>query len=248
MQMTSCKKCKETVNWNYCPNCGLSVHLKRIDGQYFIREIRDFLHVNKEMLHTIKNVLISPGNSIRQFLTEDRYRFVKPISFVIITSLIYTLVNYLFPIEVKENTFINPFVEIKIEGVPMTNLIFSWMRENFAYSNLLLGIFMAFWIKIVFKKYSYNFFEILILLFFVSGISTLFLSVGIILQSLSHLGFVQISSYVSGIYLIWAVGQFFDWKKVASYTKTFLSYIFGGIIFVALVVLVGILIDFITRH
>ncbi|MDR0205859.1 MAG: DUF3667 domain-containing protein [Bacteroidales bacterium] len=246
--MTSCKKCKETVNWNYCPNCGLSVHLKRIDGQYFIREIRDFLHVNKEMLHTIKNVLISPGNSIRQFLTEDRYRFVKPISFVIITSLIYTLVNYLFPIEVKENTFINPFVEIKIEGVPMTNLIFSWMRENFAYSNLLLGIFMAFWIKIVFKKYSYNFFEILILLFFVSGISTLFLSVGIILQSLSHLGFVQISSYVSGIYLIWAVGQFFDWKKVASYTKTFLSYIFGGIIFVALVVLVGILIDFITRH
>ena len=241
--MNSCKNCNEPVNWNYCPKCGQPVQLKRIDRQYVIREIGDFFFANKGMVYTIKKVLISPGKSVRQFLTEDRHRFVKPITFVIITSLIYSLINYFFKIEVDNNVFKMPFLKIDMGDTATYGIevIFKWMAENYAYTMMLTGLLMAFWLKMFFRKYGYNIFEIFILICFVSGISTLFVSVGVILQRFTNL---EISD-IAGLYMIWAVGHFFDKKKVASYVKTLLSFFLGALIFAGLLISVGFLIDII---
>ena len=49
----------------------------------------------------------------------------------------------------NENTFyFNPMFNAKVEGSPTTSLLFGWMTENFAYSNILSGLFMAFGVKI----------------------------------------------------------------------------------------------------
>ena len=72
--MNNCKNCNEPVNGNYCSNCGRPATLRRVDGRYIIQEIGDFLFANKGMLYTIKRVLISPGESVREFITEDRHR------------------------------------------------------------------------------------------------------------------------------------------------------------------------------
>ena len=128
------------------------------------------------MIFTIRKVLISPGKSVKQFLTEERYRFVKPITFVVITSLIYAIINYFFQPTVDENTFVTPFIQIGSKGDEATEGILRWLSKNYAYSNMLILVFTAFWIKLFFRKYGYNIFEIFILLCFVSGISTLLLS------------------------------------------------------------------------
>jgi len=245
-KMNSCKNCKEAVNGNYCPNCGQPAKLKRIDKHYIIQETRDFLYADKGMVYTIKKVLISPGESVKQFLTEDRYRFVKPITFVIITSLIYTLVNYLWG--VKGHVFVSPFLRIEAAGSTAIGNILSWMTKNYAYANVLIGLFIAFWIKLFFRKFGYNLFEIFVLLCFVSGISILFLSVCIIFQSITHLNLMQAPGTIAGIYLVWAVGQFFDKKKASSYIKTLLAYFLGGLTFAALIVLIGFLIGVIIKH
>jgi hypothetical protein len=138
--------------------------------------------------------------------------------------------------------FKSPIIDISIGGIDVygIEIIFRWMAENYAYSLILTGLLMAFWLKIFFKNYGYNLFEIFILLCFVSGISTLILSVGIILQWFTK---IEIINNIAGLYMIWAVGHFFDKKKVASYAKTLLSFILGNIVFVAFIVGVGFLID-----
>jgi len=235
--MNSCKRCNEQVDSNYCPNCGQPTTLKKINGQYVVNEIVN-LFADKGMIYTIRKVLISPGKSVKQFLTEERYRFVKPITFVVITSLFYAIIKYFFQPIIDENTFVTPFLQIGSKGDDATEGILRWLSENYAYSNMLILLFMAFWIKLFFRKYGYNIFEIFILLCFVSGISTLLLSIGIIFQSFTNLKFAQISTVLS-IYLVWAVAQFFDKKKVGCYAKVFLSYFLGGLIFAAIVLIIG---------
>ena len=239
--MKSRKNSKKPISGNRCSNCGQSTKPTRINGRYIIREIVDVLSADRGILYTIKRILLSPGKSIRHYITEDRSRYVKPITFVIITSLIYAVINYFFG--VKDNTFTSPFIQINAENSPIIENMVDLLQRNFAYSNMLIGLFTAFWLRLLFRKYGYNLFEIFVLLCFLLGVSTLFFSIGIIFENVTDLNVIRISNSISGIYLIWASGQFFDKKKVASYIKTFCSYILGGATFGALTILFGFLIE-----
>ncbi len=241
--MNNCKKCGEQIRGNYCSNCGQPAKLKRIDGHYIISEIGDFLFANKGMIYTIKTVLINPGESIRRFITEDRYRFVKPITFLFITSLVYTFVCHLFHIDANDFYMQQPEIEY-----PTINLLINWMIEYQGYTNVISGLFMAFWLKLFFRKSGYNLFEIFILFCFISGISSLFFTVVTILPGLTQLHLMNISALIVTIYYAWAIGQFFDEKKAASYIKAFLSCILGILIVAFLITFVGTLIDIIIKQ
>jgi len=233
--MNNCRNCKEPVEWDYCPKCGQPAKLKRIDWQYIVQEIGEFFYANKGMIYTIRKVLISPGDSVREFLTEGRHRFIKPITFLFLTTLIYMLVAHLFNIGVED---ISP---VKIDMGEMLSPFAIWIMENPRYSITLIAIFVAFWLKIIFKKYGYNFFEIFILMCFVTGTVTLIDALGAIFQGITNINPTQISLYIGIIYNTWAIGQFFDRKKAASYVKAFLSYIIGAFtlgIIIAIVVII----------
>jgi ABC-type multidrug transport system fused ATPase/permease subunit len=245
--MDSCENCNAPTNGNYCSNCGQPTVLKRIDKHYIFQEIGEILGAKKGLLFTIKKLLISPGKSVRHFLAKDRYRFVKPIIFLIVMSLIYTFVNYFSQIKIDEYTFSSPFLNIRVDEVEGVESVFKWMRENFGYSNLLIGLFMAFWVKLLFRKSGYNLFEIFILMCFVSGVSIIFLSVGTIIQSITHWNAIENTNYLAMIYLVWAVGQFFDKKRITSYAKTLLAYFLGAITFSAFVLSIGFLIDIVMN-
>jgi len=236
---TLCKNCNEPVHGNYCANCGQPSKLRRIDKHYIMHDISEFFLTNKGLFYTVKKVLISPGDSVKKFITEDRYRFVKPITFVIITSLIYALINHIFQIR-AEDYYENPNIEL---GSTVT-LMMKWIFTDYpGYANLITGLFTAFWIKLFFKKADYNLFEIFVLLCFVTGIGTLYMSIVAMIQGITHLKILQEASYLGMIYLSWAVGQFFDRKKAASYIKAFVSYILGSVILGFLIGIVGTIID-----
>jgi len=232
--MNSCKNCKEPVDWDYCPKCGQPAKLKRIDHNYIIHELGDFFYANKGMVYTIRKVLVSPGDSVREFLTEGRHRFIKPITFLFLTTLVYALVSHLFSIGMEE---LSP---IKIEGYTLGTFV-SWIIENPRYSITMMAVFVALWVKILFRKAGNNFFETFILMCFVTGITTLIDGVGVIIQEITNFKAVQISSNIGLIFSTWAIGQFFDRKKVSSYAKAILSYILGALTLGILVVVVGLI-------
>jgi hypothetical protein len=244
--MNNCKNCNEPINGNYCSHCGQPAQLKRINHHYIIQEIGDFFLANKGMIYTVKRIALSPGKSVRQFIAEDRYRFVKPITFLFVTSIIYTLACYLFHIKIEDYYFIQPSPDEN--EFPTLNLFLTWMTNYHGYTSIISGLFVAFWIKLFFRKSGYNIFEIFILLCFVSGIAALFSSIIVMLQGVAHLNLIHIASLISITYYAWAIGQFFDRKRTLSYIKAFISCLLGYFIFGLLVAIVAMSIDLILKH
>ncbi|MEN5232811.1 DUF3667 domain-containing protein [Sphingobacterium faecium] len=236
----NCKNCNTEVFQTYCPNCGQPAILKRIDRHYITHEIEHVLHFERGILYTIRELLTKPGDNVRHYISENRARLVKPIIFIIVTSLIYSLINGFFHIE---DGYIN-YQEIK---QTTTGKIFNWVQGHYGYSNIILGIFIAIWVKIFFKSYNYNLFEILILLCFVMGIEMLIFACCALLQGLIKIDIMQYGGIIGILYFSWAIGQFFD-KKLSNYLKGFAAYMLGVISAAILAVAIGTLIDIFIKH
>ena len=232
----NCTNCDHEINLNYCPNCGQAAKLKRIDGHYIIHEIEHVLHFEKGILYTIRELFLKPGENVRSFISENRSRLVKPIIFIIVTSLIYSVINHFYHIE-------KGYVNYDESTKSTTGLIFKWVQDHYGYSNIIMGIFIAVWTKLIFRKYGYNFFEILILLCFVMGIGMLIFALFAFLQGIIKIELMQVAGYVGIAYCSWAIGQFFDKKKPLNYLKAFASYMLGMISSGLFAIGLGTLID-----
>jgi hypothetical protein len=237
----NCKNCNNEVHLNYCSNCGQPVKLKRINAYYILHEIEHILHFERGILYTIKELTLNPGKSIKTYITENRSKLVKPIIFIIVTSLIYTFCNHYFHFE-------DGYINYHDEKSSAIKDIFKWIQSHYGYANIIIGVFISLWAKLFFRKYEFNFFEILILLCFVTGISMLIYSVFGILQYFTHYNLMQVSSVVGLLYIVWTMGQFFDKRKLINYLKAFFSYVLGILTFSITLILIGVLVDSILKH
>ncbi len=237
----NCKNCNTEINSKFCPDCGQPASLKRIDGHYIIHEIEHVLHFERGILYTIKELLTKPGQSIRKYLSENRSRLVKPIIFIIITSLIYSIINHVFHIE---EGYIK---QVGLEKSAIGDIV-KWMQEYYGYANIIMGVFIAFWLKIFFKKYGYNFYEILIMLCFTIGISMLFYAVFSMFQGILHIQLFQVGAMSGAVYVVWASANFFEEKKPINYLKALISLLLGALVFEIVILIIGVSIDLINRH
>ncbi|AWG21512.1 hypothetical protein FFWV33_08205 [Flavobacterium faecale] len=237
----NCKNCSQEVNDNFCSHCGQPTAVKRIDGHYIVHEIEHVLHFERGILFTVKELIIAPGETVRNYILDNRNRLVKPIIFIIITSLIYTITANYFHVE-------DGYMKYDGDQKSALSSIFKWMNAHYGYANIFMGAFIALWAKLLFKKYQFNFFEILIMLCFVMGMGMLFYAVAALVQGLTHLEVMPIGTVVIYIYMTWAIGQFFDKTKKVSYLKAFGATILGSITFVLAVVILSLLIYSVTKH
>jgi len=240
--ITNCNNCNNIVDDNFCAKCGHAVQLKRIDAHYIQHEIIHILHFEKGFFYTIKELITRPGENVRKFISTDRSRLVKPVVFIILTSLAYTIFSHFFHFD---DAFIK--IESTAKG-PATTAIDNWIHNNYGYSNILEGLFIAVWLKLFFRKSGYNFFEIVILLCFTMGIGMLILSLAVIFKGITHIELMKEFGYVFIIYITWSIGQFFGGKKIINYVKALISYILGMASFLSLAALLGYVIDKTISH
>ena len=221
--MHYCKNCNSELSGNYCSNCGHPAKLKKIDSHYITTEIKNLFYFEKRFFYTIRELLIRPGKSVREFISESRYRLVKPITFLLLTSLIYTLINFYFKIG---DYYANEMIGEDAKGIK----IYKWLEENFGYVNLVMGFFVAFWTKVFFKKYGYNFFEILILFCFLMGIEMLIHSLLGIVEGITNIHLAYAAMVIGTAFSVWATVHFFE-NKAINYLKAFLASILGLLTF-----------------
>jgi ribosomal protein L37E len=237
----NCRNCGEGVTGKFCSNCGQPVKVKRVDGHYIWHEIQHILHLEKGFLYTIKELLIRPGQNVREFIADNRDRLVKPVIFIIVTSLIYSTIVHFFHIE-------DQYVNYSDDKATTTAAIFAWIENHYGYANILMGVFIALWLKVFFKRYPYNFFEILILLCFVMGMGMLIAAIFQLAGTLLKLKLMQVAGGLLIIYLSWAIGQFFDKRKLMNYVKSFIAYLLGMITFTLIAMLIGFIADNLFKH
>jgi hypothetical protein len=233
-----CKKCEAELTDNFCSKCGNPKILSKIDGKYIISEIISVINFDKGIFYTIKELLTKPGENVQKFIHSDRKRLVKPIIFLIICSLIYTITQQILRFE-------DGYVNAGGFGDSALTSITEWIQKNYGYANILMSIFIAFWIKIFFKKYKYNFFEIIILLCFVMGIGMLIYTTFGIIESITKIRILNFAGIIGIIYTSWAIGQFFDKNKKMNYLKGLIAYLLGMVSFYFLAIILGLGIDYI---
>ena len=227
---------KKVRNRDICLNCGHTTNIRRIDGKYILSEIGSLVNLEKGFFFTVKDCLTHPGDSIRTFITSDRRKLMKPVLYVVITSLIYSLIeNFLL--------FEAPYFNPAASDPSATTSIFNWVTANYGYANLLMAIFIAGFIRLLFRKHRFNIFEILILLFYVMGTGMLILLGFGIVDWLTDVRILNYGVITGFIYTGWAIGQFFERKKFLSYLKGFSAYILGNLIFYFTLFLIGFTID-----
>ena len=211
-------------------------NLKRIDRRYISHEIEHVLHLDRGFFYTVRELMLRPGKAVREFLFEDRKKLVKPVLYLILCSVIFTIIIHLLHADVSLFNIdrISP-----LQGKIRSKEIGGWINNSLGYSQLLLGVFIAIWLKIFFKKQQYNIYEIVVLLSYILGEALLILLSVIILGNIFEsqvIGSIGVGIYL--FYIIWGIGQFFGEKKISNYIKSALTFVFGVSSY--LVILIGI--------
>ncbi|MFT3822874.1 MAG: DUF3667 domain-containing protein [Chitinophagaceae bacterium] len=231
----NCRNCNQAVSEKYCGHCGNPVVLKKVDSHYIIHEIQHVLHFEKGILYTIKALLLQPGKSIRGFISEDRSRLVKPVIFLIITSLVYTSIAHFFHIDRSYNA----------PGQPKNSALIplmSWIDNHYGYANIIMGVFIAFWLKLMCRKSNYNFFELLIMLCFVTGTGMLIFAVFTLAEGITKVNMSFPGGAVTFVYCAWAIGDFLGGKKIPNYLRVVAAYLLGILSLTILAILLGIIV------
>lgn len=86
------------------------------------------------------------------------------------------------------------------------------------------------------------------MLCFVQGISMLIFAVFALAQGLLHFKLLNFAGFIGVIYVIWAIGNFFEAKKIVNYLKALISFFLGTVSFYIVIIGIGIAIDILTAH
>lgn len=243
--MITCKNCGTGITSKFCPDCGQPATLKRIDAHYITHEIEHVLHFERGILYTVRELMTAPGKNVQNYISENRSRLVKPIIFVIVTSLVYSIIAHFFHTEERYLQSIDSHgIESKLV---ITSNIFRWLQGHYGYANIIMGFFIALWTKLFFKKYGYNLFEIIILLCFIMGMTMLIYALFAIIDGITHQSLILYATLVICIYYSWAIGQFFDKAKKINYFKAFAASIIGFFSYLIVILFIGITLDILIK-
>lgn len=231
-----CKNCKNEVTDNFCSHCGKQLKLPIINGEYVLFEIGSMFNFQRGMLFTVKELFIRPGKIINNYINSDRSRLVKPVIFLLICSLFYTLASKYFG-------FQDGYINFHGEADSIKTQIFTWIQNNYGYANILISLCISIWVKLLFYKHHKNIFEIFVLLCYVTGFVMLLFGINGIFMEISKLNFFRFSGYLGMAYYSYAVGQFFNKAKFTNYLLAFVSYILGLITFLGVVIGLGYLVE-----
>lgn len=243
-----CKNCNNNFKGNFCNSCGQDSHTHKINFHYVIHEIQhSIFHVDGGIFYTIKELFKRPGNSIREYINGKRVKHFKPITYVIILSIIYSFLEH----KINKNPFIEDGLRGILEGIKKGRdfsdrdfKIFEWLIHNYSYSALLLIPIFSLASFLSFKKSNFNYFEHLVLNTFLFGQITLIFILTIPLSIVfPNNPSIEILRLVfSLLFTFWAYFGFFNnLKKFSRIINTFLTYsIFTILTIIILIILVGI--------
>ncbi len=240
--MTHCQNCDHQISENYCSHCGNPAKIKRINSHYISHELFHLFHIEKGFLYNVRELFLRPANSIKEFILVNRNKHMKPIGFLVFCGIIYGFIHSYYKPEIPLNTDESYFKGSTVEAIQ------HWQEKHFAYTYIIRSFFIAFWVKLFFKKYNYNFFEIMTLMCFVFGQGMLIVGMLLPFHSLLHQtanNILLISTTV--LYPVIVVAQFFDKTKIVNYLKALLTYFLGGIALFFVTVVIGLTVDFIIK-
>ncbi|HEX5000959.1 MAG TPA: DUF3667 domain-containing protein [Bacteroidia bacterium] len=97
--MYTCPNCGTAFEGHYCPICRQAAPNERITWSYLGHQaMHGFFHVDRGLIHTIRELAIRPGYAIREYLNGKRGYHFNPVLFLVLTSSLASLLFIVFNI------------------------------------------------------------------------------------------------------------------------------------------------------
>lgn len=93
MSAIVCKNCDHHFKGNFCPECGQSAHVHKVNAVYFMHDIpHSVFHVDKGLLFTFRQLLTRPGKTLYEYLDGKRVNHYRPFAYVLMLSAISSVI------------------------------------------------------------------------------------------------------------------------------------------------------------
>ncbi len=242
----NCRNCAETITGKFCNNCGQKRYT-RINKKYILDEVQyTFLHMNKGLLYSIKNILKNPGKTAKEFIDGNRVNHYKPILLTFVLSGIATFLSYkvLGLKEILSAYYADKHMNSELMGDMMT-LISSYNSIIM----ILLIPFFALTTKIAFRKWGHNYYEHLVMNSYILSCYTLISIIFIypVMFFFRHsspnifFNISQFSILLVPVILVWFFKEFYADKTLKSIILKVLAIIGLTLLgYLLLIIIVGI--------
>jgi hypothetical protein len=170
----SCFNCKSLVNENYCGSCGQKKY-SRIDKKYILSELENTIsQTNKGFLYSIKNIIINPGKTAREFIDGSRVNHYKPVLLAFLLSGISAFIsfNIIGLIEIMKAYYSKMHLS--------SQLMSDYMSFTTSYNSLIMLFtvpFLAIITKIAFRKWGQNYYEHIVMNAYILSLYTIIIIV-----------------------------------------------------------------------
>lgn len=226
----NCKNCEQLVDGNYCPHCGQSARVEKINLPNFLKELSaGVFQVDKGFFYSFKELFVRPGPSIREYLAGKRKNHFKPIAYVLTLSAIYFLLSRALGSETFLSDFVIGFFNAGsgsgVEAGQFAAL--NWFANNYAYAILLLLPLYSLASYLAFLRAGFNYLEHFVLNSYITGQQAAIYSLSSVLSLMGGNDglLVSITLCISVSYAFWVFWQFFsEQSRLAVVLRSLLAY------------------------
>ena len=213
----TCKNCGNNFEGKFCNNCGQKAVTQHLTISHIMSEfIHTFTHVDSGILFLIKEMFLRPGITAKEYIDGKRKKYFNPVQYLILTVAATTFLSVKFNL-MGPNTVMSPDALSNLTEIQKI----SYQHSQFIYKyfNILLFVavpVMAFFTRLFYGSYGYNYAEILVMNVFLAAQRTLmYILLAPFLYFFKSIWFIFIGIYYLGwiIYFGWAYAQFFNQKR-----------------------------------
>ncbi len=241
---SNCQNCNTLILNNFCDNCGQK-KFKKIDKKYITDEIQyTFLHANKGLFYSIKNIIRNPGKTAREFIDGNRVNHYKPILLVFVLSGISAFISFKI-IGLKE--IMSAYYSAAALNSPFMNDYLTFTSTYNSVIMLLAVPIFAIATKLAFLKWGNNYYEHVVMNAYILSFYTLYTIIivspiiYIFRDNMDYVIKISTSSMIATPFiLVWFFKEFYSDKPLKSIiARVLLSLgILGAVFFVLIIIVV----------
>ncbi|CAL2102164.1 conserved membrane protein of unknown function [Tenacibaculum sp. 190130A14a] len=208
-----CKNCESKIEGNYCNHCGQRTAIDKVSFKETFQDLANaFFSVDAPFYLTFKELFLNPGKLFRAFLEGKRKTYYKPVSFFVLTMIVYLLTRSLINYDPMTTA------GVKVDGHILAKAG-KYMVKNinnimfvFVFS---LGVFLK---AFFYKKYSLA--EYTAIAFYLIGVYTIFGTITMFYLKYKGPNYKVVPMILFLMYLIYALISFFQKNKIVVLIKT----------------------------
>ncbi|WP_372973486.1 DUF3667 domain-containing protein [Muriicola sp.] len=224
-----CKNCGMLSQGNFCTRCGQRLSVHKVTFRETFEDLSDALiSVNAPLLITVRDLVIRPGDLLRNYLEGKRKRYYRPVAFFLLTTFLYIVIRSLIGFD--------PFRDstVVVEGDKVDVSLLTEAR-NFMLINInnFLFVFvltLALLMKLFFYK-RYSMAEFIAVSFYLLGIYTLLVTCNMFVVQYAGNNLQPLGITIMWLYFIYAMISFMKrpafWvvlKSIIVFLLAFMTY------------------------